>query len=216
MPADGYGHIFVAEQLEDDIERLLAPSSVVSGGLDWMTAMLGEIERQTGRTDGDLILPRSWNTVSAADDWPSDRLPAVVIAAPGSNGDGIRDEDGTYTELWNVAVTIVVAARTKRVARRLAGAYAAAVRAAILQQLSSHSDNVEGVLAGQYVADALPTRDPERSDTIAAGQVTFRIVVPDVVTDTVSTVTPPTPVDDPAPDDVTVMTGGSQVTTTLV
>lgn len=216
MPAEGYGHIFVPEQLEDDIERLLAPANKVDGGLNWLAALLSEVERQTGRSSGDLRLPRSWNTVSGADNWPTERLPAVVIAAPGSDGNPERDEDGVYTELWTVAVTVIVAARTTRLARRTAGAYAAAVRAAVVQQLAGSSDNVLGVLAGQYVANPLPTIGREENDTVAAGQVLFHIVVPDVVTDTISLIEPPAPVTDPAPDDLTVAVGGARVTTTIV
>lgn len=214
MSLDGYGRIFTPAMLEDDVERLLAPAELVADGVDFLTPLLREVERQnTWLTAGDLVAPESWNTVSAVDDWPTDRLPAVVTINGGSDADPERDEDGIYHELWVLHVMIVVSASKLRDATRLAGAYAAALRAAVTQNLASYSDNVAGVLAGRIDPRPLPLRDPTRVDTVAAGLVAFRVVVPNVLTDIVSVMAPPEDPDVPAPDDPLVDVGAVEIST---
>jgi hypothetical protein len=212
MPDDPqpYGRIWTPLMLEDDVLRLLAPDSIIDDGLNWLAHLVYEAERQSGLTPGELPVPVSWNTVSAADDWPIGSLPAVLIMAGASDGEPNREFDGTYTEAVRLEVAIVDSARTLFDARRNAGIYATAARAALSQQLGeNNSSGVLGIIAGQFDPRPLPVRDAARKDTVAAGLVACHVVIGNTLTDTVSIRQPPTNPGDPIPTDPDVAVGGT-------
>lgn len=208
-----YGPIWTPLRLEDDVKRLLAPATIIDSGLNWLAHYVYSAEQQSGLTPGELPVPVSWNEVSAVDDWPLGRLPAVLIMVGPGDGEPERDMDGLYNEPVRLEVAVVDSANTIFEARRNAGIYATAVRAALVQQLGDHNaSGVLGVLAGQFDPRPLPLRNPQRKDTVAAGLVACHVVLANTLTDEVSIRTPPASPGDPVSTDPEVATGGTTVT----
>src|SRR5205085_6475548 len=114
-----------------------------------------------------------------------------------------RHPDGTYTEPVALEVAIVDSAATLWNAKRNAGIYSAAARAAIAQHLVDLPDptaDVAGVLAGRFDPRPMATRDPNRKDTVAAGLVACRVVINNSLTDIVDITEPPENPCDPIED----------------
>lgn len=205
-----HGRVFVPSMLEDDVLRLLAPADVIDGGQNWLMTLVCDVKQQAGLdADADLPYPAAWNTVTAVDDWPVGRLPAVLIIAGGSTEDPERQHDGSYLEPVALEVAIVDSASTLWEAKRNAGIYAASARAAIAQHLLDLPDptaDVAGVLARRFDPRPLSTRDPDRKDTVAAGLVACDVVINNSLTDIVGLTEPPDNPCDPIEEGPTVET----------
>lgn len=221
MSVEGYGRIFLPEFLEDDVLRLLAPDIVddaalgVVDGQNRLYEECREIERQASLTAGEIVTPRAWNTITADDDWPIDRLPAILIMLGGSPEAPLRDEDGIHHDLRRLEIAAVCSAHTYREAKKDAERIGMAIRAVIAQQLSGFSENCAGLKIDTDAPRRIPLRDPERVDTVAAYQVAFAIAVPDAVSDTISVTDPPDDPDEPSPDDPIVDEGAVEFDLTI-
>lgn len=176
--------LVMPEMLEDDIENLLRPPDDDNPDrLGFLPLHLGRVEQATGRAPESLELPDSWNTVSALDDWPVDRLPAVVIVAQGTDQDPIRNGDGTFSAWYGITLAFVVSSAEYWYARRLAGAYAMAGVEALLWHLQRESPRISDVKWGGITPGKLPVRNRQRTDTVAAGQTAFLVLVENIIND---------------------------------
>lgn len=181
-----YGRVFVPSMLNDDVSRCLAPDTIIDDGRDWLMFYVRDVEAQAGLAVGTLPEPKSWNEVSAADDWPIGRLPAVLIIAGRSDADPERDGEGMHSEPVAFQVVMVTSARTYWEAAKDAGIYAMSARTAIAQRLleTDTVSNISGMHLGQFDPRPLSVRDPNRTDTIASCAFTCHAWIADSFTDT--------------------------------
>lgn len=210
-----HGRVFVPSMLEEDVLRLLAPDTIVDGGQNWLMHLVADVEQQAGLDLGTLPEPKSWNKITAVDDWPLGRLPAVLIITGGSEGDPERQADGSYIEPVGLQIAVVDSARTFWEAHRNAGIYAASARAALVQHLLDLPDpaaNVQGILAGRVDRRPMAVRDPDRADTVAAGLVACRVMIDNTLSDLVDLTEPYGDPGDPVPDLPTVDPDGISIT----
>lgn len=119
VPAtDPYGPLFAASVLED---------AVVATLKEWMPDYISTLETRTGRQAGSVPLPRSWQVFEDFGQLQGDQLPLIVVVSPGTSRDP-ELSGGVYSAWWSIAVGVLVTARDKDSARRIAGLYGAAVR----------------------------------------------------------------------------------------
>lgn len=109
----------------------------------WMDEYLYEIERDPvlGYHPGQIERPRGIVTSSQFEKWPEDQLPVILVLCAGLAGPpSLRAPDGTYDAVWRVGIATVVSDTDQISTRLLSGAYAAAVRLALLQHAMLKSD----------------------------------------------------------------------------
>jgi hypothetical protein len=170
------------------VERAVADSL-----REWISTYIGEIERIEGYDPGSIERPLDVISTSDFEKWPEDQLPVVLVLNAGLAGQPIRRGDGVHEATWLVALAPVVSDVNAADTRTLALAYAAAIRAAILQHKS-----LGGFAAGLTWRDENYT-DLPFADTrsLMAGRVVFEVTVEGVVRDSGG---PPAPLPDPSDD----------------
>lgn len=143
----------------------------------WAPEYIPWVARKVGRDPSTLPLPRSWVTSVDTDRWPEEQLPSVMLVSTGLTDEPQRDGRGVYTAHFAIGLAVVVSARDRAETDELAKIYTAALRAILLQHqsLGGIADAVEWV-DERY--DVLPERNRRQ---LAAGQVVFRIQVPNVI-----------------------------------
>lgn len=140
-----------------------------------LTSMyLNEVGDQQDR--GDLPDFRSITTANDYDKWPEDQLPAAIVISPGLAEEPAR-HGKDWKARWALGIGVVVSAGTRSDTLDLVGAYAAAVRAMILQNSS-----LGGFADGTYwIGERYDEIDTDDSRTLAGGQVLFVVDVAAVV-----------------------------------
>lgn len=151
----------------------------------WMDDYLGEIERVEGYVPGTIERPLDVITRSQFDHWPEEQVPFLLVMTSGMAGQPERHAQGSYHASWLVGVACVVSDVTQEDTRRLALAYAAAVRAAVLQHKMLRSPlHPAGFANGSGWQDESYTDMPSDAErTLGASRVIFSIGVDDVVTE---------------------------------
>lgn len=147
----------------------------------WFETYLCEMERQTGRTCGQLPLPRSYQIVSESDDparWPEDQLPSIIILAPGFAEPPTHDGYGAYRVRYQVSVAAMVSANTQGATRQLSRLYGTTV-AAILTQNASLGDFASGITWTGESFDDIPL---DTSRSVACAIENFQVDVDGVLT----------------------------------
>lgn len=140
----------------------------------WFPTYLAEIARNAGRNPADVPLFRSW--VSAIDmpdgKYEEHQMPSCVIVAPGLYSEPEK-RGGLVIARWAVSVGCVVSGQDRESTFTLAELYAAAVRAAVVQNqsLGGFSTAVDW-LGERY--DEIPN---DMMRTLAAGSVQFAVEV---------------------------------------
>lgn len=144
----------------------------------WLPTYLAELERQTGREPGSLPRIRSWSLVSDFSVETEDQLPAGLIVSAGLAEEPERDGERRYAAVWALGVGVITSARDQVTTRRLAMTYAAAIRAVLVQRpaLGGLADFVD------WIDERYDDVPDDAGRSLAAGRVTFRIGVGDVVT----------------------------------
>jgi len=140
----------------------------------WLPSGLERVARENDMPPGSLPAPRSWPVASEFDLRPEEQLPAVFIVSTGASA-GRREPTG-WRATWGCEVAVVVSARDERSARRLAGLYLAAIRAALLWHdgLGGIADDI------RWGAENLAVGNVGRSARAVFG-VAFEIDIPDSV-----------------------------------
>lgn len=188
-----YGQIVDASQVEDEIEAAIRK---------WIDSYLGEIERQRGITPlRHLRRPVSYRVDTDVRTMPEDDLPAVVVVSAGMPADPEGAEDGRVDGLLLIGIACVVRGPNRTDTMRNARRYAAAVATLVEQQ------------GGELSLCSLQSRPDERYDEIdntadrslAAGYVTFLVLVPGMRNrfggPEVPDPAPPDPLPSTSPDD---------------
>jgi hypothetical protein len=165
----------------------------------WSPTYLAELERQHGRTAGELQPVRAWVTVPSFDKWPEDQLPAVLLLSVGIAAPPLKRGDGRYRARWQMGLACICSARTQELSHELAMLYLAAHRAILLQRpsLGGHAAGINW-LDENY--DDLPLDDLR---SLSAGQAIFTVEVEGVVSGDAGPLSPDqplTPATDPWPD----------------
>lgn len=168
----------------------------------WMDDYLGELERVEGYDVGEVVRPAGIITASQFAKWPEDQLPLIMVIAPGTTGKPERHAQGRYNVAWAVTAAAIVSDIDELEARRLAGAYAGAMRAAILQHkmLKSplHPEGFAQFLS--WKGEGYGDLGFEDARTLDSCRVEFAVGVEDVTTEHAGPRTPSgSPGTDPGP-----------------
>lgn len=142
----------------------------------WMPAYTFEVARQKSTTLPPIrVYGQSLATLPTGE--VADELPAVIVVAPGLNGDPVERGDGAVDATWAVGVGVVVSAQTSDMAQTLAKLYGAAIRGLLVQKGS-----LGGFATGTSWTDEETT--PYGYDTVKAVAqciLMFEVQVPAVV-----------------------------------
>jgi hypothetical protein len=162
---------------------------------EWSSTYLAELERQNGIEEGTVPRLRSYATAPSFDNWPEDQLPGLVLISVGLAEAPARSGDGSYNARWQMALGLVVSARTEAESHALAMLYVAAHRALLIQR-PSLGGRALGVdwLDEDYAQGSF---DDQRS--LALGQASFTVGVENVV----NSLAGPTTADAPLEPDTT-------------
>lgn len=187
-----------ASQFGPIITRLDVEAAVVAHLQAWSLTYIAEVERQQ-ELDAESLPPiRNYTTVgSGIEKWPEDQLPMLLIMSTGLAEPPKREGRGLYRASWNCGIAAITAgggADPADSAKRTAGYYQGAVRAAMLQHPS-----LGGFAAGvTWVDERYDELPVEQSRSMAAASGFFRIEVEGVADSTggVATV-PDNPYDSP-------------------
>lgn len=175
-----FGQIVVSSQIEEYVlERLLL----------WWDDYAREVERQLGRTMGQIPRPHTWTTRNEYTTFPDERMPILVVVNTGTMGDIIREGDGKHTAMWGIAVTVAASGKDEVTSNFLAKFYAAVVRAIMVAPA-----------VGAVWLDESPvqTIDPSEQRKVRAVYGSFVIEVENLVSSGVGPATPtPHPDTDP-------------------
>jgi hypothetical protein len=175
--ANLYGRIVTPNQVEQAMAACVG---------EWINDYLGELERIEGYDVGVLARPKGTITASEFAKWPEDQVPLILVLSSGLGGAPRRARgNGSYEAGWTVAVCAIVSDITEEATRRLAGAYAGAIRAAVMQHKMLTSS-----LYPDGFASFLTWRDEKYGDipfadtrTLDSCRVVFNVGVENVVTE---------------------------------
>jgi hypothetical protein len=166
VTADDYGAIVTGATVRAHVEATVKA---------FMPAYLAEVARQDGRTSTPPNI-RAWVPSVDPETFPADQLPAGLVIVPGIVA-GPSRRANTYSVGWQVGVGAVVRSTTRGEVMDLLSVYTAAIRAILAQHPSCG-----GIGDGwEWVDENSITLDVDGQRTIAAGQVTGILFVPDVV-----------------------------------
>lgn len=175
--ANLYGRIITNRQVEKAVGACVEL---------WMNDYLGELERIEGYDPDTLARPLGVVTASEFAKWDGEQLPVILILSAGLGGTPLRStSDGGYEASWTVAVCGIVSDIDEAATRNLAGAYAGAIRGAILQHRALTSP-----LHPAGFASFLSWRDESYGDipfadtrTLDSCRVIFNVGVENVTTE---------------------------------
>lgn len=155
-PADDFGLIISAPIVREAVEAFIKP---------WVPAYLHEVARQMGR---DTVPPtiRSWVPATEIESFPSDQLPLGIVLVPGLAETPVKKSTG-YNTSWVLNVAVVVNGQDRPGVLALAGLYAAAIRALLIQHPS-----MGGLAVGYtWLDERYEELSPDGERTMAACQV---------------------------------------------
>lgn len=159
-----FGQIVTAAQVE---------AAVISTLRTYLPHYLAEVERQSGAEPA-IATPRTYRVWTESDTWPSDQLPAVIVACPGTSD--TRRTAGGYEADWDVRVGVIVRTSDQASTRRLAGIYAAATRAVLVQRPALGGRALATVWTGEEIDS-----EPDSGQTWGLGTTRVVVTVPQVV-----------------------------------
>lgn len=137
-----FGPIVTGDQVADQVASAMEY---------WMPSYLAELERRTSRDPGALPVPKSWSSVGPDLDKRSDSMgwPAGIVMSFGTIGQPLIDGAGRVNAWFEVRVAVLVQARQRADAERLAHLYAGAVFLIALQHPRPGVPDAEGQLSGR-------------------------------------------------------------------
>lgn len=140
----------------------------------WMPSYLAEVSRNDGRPGDALPLFRSYVSRLNMPDgkYAEDQMPSCVIVAPGLVEEPIK-KSGMYITRWGVSVGAVISGQDFENTFDLTELYAAAVRAAVVQNQSLGGFATATDWLGERY-DEIPN---EMQRTLGAGSVQFLVEV---------------------------------------
>jgi hypothetical protein len=146
----------------------------------WLPTYLAEACRQHEITG--VATPRSWVTASEYDRWPENQLPAIIVSAPGTEGEPRADGDRVYRADYELRVTAEIVARRAGEARLIGQLYAGAIRVALMQRRSLGDGLRVTDWLGESNATLGFTGTADRRTRFASQNI-FRVTVPNLFTE---------------------------------
>jgi hypothetical protein len=152
---------------------------------------------------------------AAAQKWPEDSLPMLVVQSPGMEGDPVVEGDGTVSATYGVMVSAIASSVTMADTKELARLYASAARLAIMQ--APQLDAGTGEAFAEHVSmgaerNGQVRRGIEGERNVMICSVPFLIVVPSIMTVTGGPITAPDDPEEEVPDWPSVKEGGGSAT----
>lgn len=187
-----YGTVIEVDEVED---ALLATLKA------WIKPHLAYQANRRGLPVNTFEAPRAWPTVDEFDLRAHEQLPAIVIITPSTAPAPKRNERGQYRQTWPFEVRAAVAGKTERDARKLASAYLAAIKGAVVQNPTLGGKVEKTILVGPptYIAGVTPAAGQRGAQRAIYG-TTFDITVRNTVSDLAGPRTPPAdPYNPPSP-----------------
>jgi hypothetical protein len=149
----------------------------------WLPSYLAEMQRQKN-----LTLPPVRHYSTGIDPaTPADKLPGVVLVAPGITGTPERRGAGVYDAWWALGVGVVVAHELRDTACLWAETYTGAIKACLVQQKS-----LGGFAADlEWVDEEVTQADWNTTYSVWAGALEFTVLVPAVLDSSGGLASPP-------------------------
>lgn len=188
--ADPFGNVIDDQTVERALTNTLKR---------WMDAALAHQERRWGMTQGSIVRPRSWPTLSRFEIKLQDQLPAVLVVFNGTELSGMdRKPTGDYREVFSYDVTVAVAGISEQDAREIASKYIAAVKTCVLQNRKLGDPTLGSVAEWTRMGGPLVPRVGVAGNDVDAHRaiytITFHVQVDKTICDRMGPVAPP---DDP-------------------
>lgn len=164
-----FGTLFAIPNLERNMLDL------ISG---WLPTYLAEVERQNDLAPGTLARPEFYGTSVVGDLHPGEKLPAIIVVSPGTEGEPAQEQGATWAAWYQATVVALVQAPAETNVRALAGMYAAAIRGVVMQHgsIGGVADGVKW-MGEEYQGE--PAAD--RNRTRGAVLIHFRVKVTNIV-----------------------------------
>lgn len=166
-----------SERIGPIVHAGVVEAAVIDVLQEWLPTYLAEAVRQHGT--GRIATPKSWAVASDYQRWPEQGLPAVIVSAPGTEGEPRVDGDRMYRADYELRVTAEIIARTGSEARLIGQIYAAAIRVAMMQRRSLG----DGMRVTDWRGESNTTLAVEERRTRFASQNIFTVTVPDLFTE---------------------------------
>lgn len=145
----------------------------------WFLDYLAEVERREGYQPGEIERPHGIPVASEFDKWPEEQIPCLLVLSSGLASPADRLGDGSWTTIWQIAVAPVVKSTDEDEVRRLASAYTAAVRTAVM-----HKRGLEGLgRVVRWVDEVYDGGPLERRRTHAVGRFVCDVEIDSTIED---------------------------------
>lgn len=183
--ADQFGTIFISSQFDDSLGEFLA---------SWLDTYLSAVEHRLDIATRSIGRPQSFNFVFDVNDkWPEDQLPTILVGSAGFAGAPDRHAGGVYSGWWNWQVEAIVTGSDYNETRLLTQAYAAAIRALVLQQ----GEEQEVIGSTIPLGEDLTYLAGERSRTLGVASLSFSSFIEAVIDESQGPEAPDDPEVDP-------------------
>jgi hypothetical protein len=149
----------------------------------WFPTYLRQQERQLQLPYKTLVTPINYSNRNSFDAERGERMPKVVVISPGLDETPQRMGTRQYCATWRLGVGVAISARTEDMVNDFVKAYAASVRAIIMQKaLEAPSLSISEIRWVDETYEDLPI--PDQIQLYRAAGVYFSIYVDDVATAT--------------------------------
>jgi hypothetical protein len=145
----------------------------------WFPTYLREVERQLDLPKSTFEPPQNYSERNSFDAEAAERLPKVVVIAPGITGSPRKSGEGTYSAVWRVGIGIAVGAETEERANILVKGYGAAIRGIMLQNSGMGDLGANDITWTDESYDDLPI--PNVTNLIKAASLYFDLDMGDVI-----------------------------------
>lgn len=164
------------------VGRIITGNDLERAVLDLLRELLpryvSEVERQTGRTPGQLAPPKGYIVASQFAKWPEDQMPVVVATSPGLVDRPRRGGDGRTIARWAISAGVINSAVNIDKTRSNTLDYVAAIRTLVAQEQS-----LGGLALGvEWIGeDYIPPFPFGHTRSLFGAQALFTVTIDDVV-----------------------------------
>jgi len=130
-----FGAMLSASQIEDAVTATLQK---------WYPTYLAEQARRLSISPNSLPAPQNYTNRNSFDAEQGEKIPKVVVIAPGIIEVPLHDGAGFYRAVWRVGVGIATAAKDEQSSNMLVKAYGAATRGLVMNK-TAHEARKNGV-----------------------------------------------------------------------
>jgi hypothetical protein len=132
------------------IRRLLSASQLEEAVLwnlqHWFPTYLAEMARQLGVSRNSLPQPQNYTTRNSFDTEAGEKVPKIVVLAPGLLNPPRKNGTGVYNAIWRLGVGIAASGKDEQSANLRVKAYAAAIRGIVVQERKTLGGRIDGIV----------------------------------------------------------------------